>query len=229
MGWFTMDKENVFYSEETLDLAFNFLKEFSEIYQKGLKRKPTVEELENLLKISLSANADDTFLSNFNENKIEDIKFKIAKRKKKLKYEVGNMCTIPLKCGGFAFSRIILLQPPSWYLSEIFAYYSKNKAYNPDIDKSGYLLYPMFITPNNYNEWHSEIIHHIPEYRSPYHDELQYYYGIDGKYQLVKIGENYGKKITEEEAKKFTKQIFYHPDKIVSIIESKLKEKKLIK
>lgn len=103
MGWFDTDDENIEYSDETLDLAYNFLTDFSNAYQNNLNRKPTVEELEYLLKLSFRVNADEHFLADFDEKKIEDIKFKIGKRKKRLKYEVGDMCAIPLKCGGYAF------------------------------------------------------------------------------------------------------------------------------
>jgi hypothetical protein len=228
MGWFNTDIENVLYSDETLDLAFSFLNDFSAIYKNNLGRKPTVEELEYLLKLSFRVNADDMVLDDFEDKKIEEVKFKLGKRKKKLKYEVGDMCTIPLRCGGYAFSRILILQPPSWYLSEIFAYYSKDKSYHPNIDSSGYLLYPMFITPNDYNNWQSDIIHHIKGYISPHYDELRYYYGYEGHYQLTKVGENYGQHITDEEAKKYMKQVFYHPADILNMIENELKKRTLI-
>ena len=227
MGWFGTEKVNILYSDESLDLAYNFLKEFSNIYQNDLNRKPSVEELEYLLQLSFKVNADEKFLVDFKEKKIDDVKIKVIPRKKRLKYEVGDMCVIPLCNGGYAFSRIVILQPPSWYLSEIFAYYSKDKAYKPDIDKSGYLLYPMFITSNNYNDWHSDIIQRIPGYISPNYNELCYYYGDSGNYKLSKIGENYGINITDEDAKKYVKQIFYHPKKIVNIIEDELRKKGL--
>ena len=230
MGWFDTEIDRILYSDETLDLAYNFLKEFSEVYQRDLQRKPSVEELEYLLKLSFRVNADATFLSDFEERKIEDVKFKIGKQKKKLKCKVGDMCAIPLKCGGYAFARIVILQPPSWYLSEIFAYYSKDKSYRPDIDKSGYLFDPMFIIPNEYNEWNSEIIHSIPNYISPCFDKIRYCYGYSGNYYLLKIGEN-GKNhpISDEEAKNYSKMSFFHPNKILQIIEEELQKKGLIR
>lgn len=228
MGWFDTDIENVFYSDETLDLAYNFLREFSNIYQNDLKRKPSVEELEYLLRVSFRANLDEDFLAGFEEKKLEDLKFKIGKRKKKFKYEVGDMCAIPLPRGGYAFARILILQPPSWYLSEVFAYYSKDKVYHPEIDKSGYLLYPMFITRNDYNTWHSEIIHQIPGYISPRMDELRYYYGLPGNYRLVKVGENgEGEHISDKEAENYHKEIYYPTGDILDIIEKALVDKGL--
>ncbi|MDR2921620.1 MAG: immunity 26/phosphotriesterase HocA family protein [Tannerella sp.] len=229
MGWFDTSIENVLYSDETLDLAYKFLQEFSNIYQDDLKRKPSVEELEYLLQVSFKANLDEDLLAGFEEKKLESLKFKIGKRKKKLKCKVGDMCAIPLPNGGYAFARILILQPPSWYLSEVFAYYSKDKVYRPEIDKSGYLFYPMFITPNDYNTWHSEIIHQIPEYLSPRFDELRYCYGHSGHYTLVKVGEHYGESINEEEAENYNKIVFYHPNKVLKIIEDALAEKGLIR
>ena len=77
MGWFDTDTENVFYSTETLDLAFNFLNEFLDAYVRDLNRKPTVQELEYLLKLSFRVNAYERFFADFEDKKIEEVKFKI--------------------------------------------------------------------------------------------------------------------------------------------------------
>lgn len=227
MGWFDTETDGIMYSDETLDLVFNFLKEFSLAYQNDLKRKPSVEELQYILSLSFRVNADSDFISDFDEKRIEDVKFKIGRRKKKIKYEVGDMCAIPLPSGGYAFARIMILTPPSWYLGEVFAYFSEDKVYRPEIEESGQLFTPMFITPNDYNTWNSIVIDKNPDYKSPLHDKLLYYYGIPGNYKLVKIGENKGVHISDEEVVQYQKKVFYHPLDTIKIIEEELKKKGL--
>ena len=216
-------------NDQTLDLVFNFLKTYSLYFQKNLQRKPTIEELQSVINISFSANIDENLFSECEEKSITEVKFKINKKKKVLKYMVGDMCAIPLKCGGYAFSRIIILEPPMWYLSEIFAYYSEDKSYRKEIDKSGYLFPPVFITPNLYKIWNSPVIHKILNYRSSAYDEqYYYYYGVPNDYWKVKIGEQgKGIHITKEEAKRYPKMVYNYD--IQDFIEKNLVEKGLIR
>jgi hypothetical protein len=146
-------------NDQTLDLVFNFLKTYSQYFQKNLQRKPTIEELQSILNVSFCANIDESLFSECEERKISEVKFKITKKKRTLKYSIGDMCAIPLRRGGYAFSRIISLKVPMWYLSEIFAYYSEDKSYRKEIEESGYLFPPIFITPSDYKRWDSPIIH----------------------------------------------------------------------
>lgn len=221
---------DTFYNDELLDLAFHFLMDFSNIYQKEVGRKPTVEELEYSLTTSFVANANDTFLSDFKERKIESVKFKIGKRKKRMKYEVGDICAIPLQCGGYVFSRILLLDKPGWYLSEIFAYYSKDKAYHLNIEKAGNLFYPIFITPSDYDDLNADIIHKKMEGVNFRLDELYYYYGLPGNYKLVKAGKDETScSIDDAEASKYEKQIFYMPNDILRKIEEELIDRGIIR
>ena len=119
-----------------------------------------------------------------------------------------------------------MLKPVSWYLSEVFAYYSKDKVYNPNIEESGYLADPMFITPNDYKKWNSDIIHQIPGYVCLRIDELRYCYGLPGSYRLTKVGDKDTIYISDEEAEKYSKVIFCDTAKK---IEEALRQKGLIK
>ena len=153
------------------------------------------------------------------------VKFKITKKKRTPKYSIGDMCAIPLRRGGYAFSRIISLEAPMWYLSEIFAYYSEDKSYRKEIEESGYLFPPIFITPSDYKRWDSPIIHQYPNYKSSFYAHQFYYYGLPNNYRKVKIGEQEGIHITNEEAKEYPKMIF---EDQISKIEEALAERGLI-
>lgn len=225
MGWFDFEKKDKkgLYSDETLDLAFQFIENFSKAYVRDLKRKPTIEELEFLIDLSFNVNVDDRYLENFNERKIESVKFKTGKRKKRIKYEVGDICAVPLKKGGFVFTRILLLTKPNWYLSEIYAYFSKDKVYYPDIKNKGDLLYPMFITPNDYDDWNAEIVSKKTDGILDKLKSLKYYYGLPGNFKLVDAGnDESARPISDEEAEKYAKVIFYMPNDILKMIENQL-------
>ena len=212
-------------NDQTLDLVFNFLKTYSQYFQKNLQRKPTIEELQSILNVSFCANIDESLFSECEERKVSEVKFKITKKKRTPKYSIGDMCAIPLRRGGYAFSRIISLKAPMWYLSEIFAYYSEDKSYRKEIEESGYLFPPIFITPSDYKRWDSPIIHQYPNYKSSFYAHQFYYYGLPNNYRKVKIGEQEGIHITNEEAKEYPKMIF---EDQVSKIEEALAERGLM-
>ena len=195
-------------NDQTLDLVFNFLKTYSQYFQKNF-----------------CANIDESLFSECEERKISEVKFKITKKKRTPKYSIGDMCAIPLRRGGYAFSRIISLKAPMWYLSEIFAYYSEDKSYRKEIEESGYLFPPIFITPSDYKRWDSPIIHQYPNYKSSFYAHQFYYYGLPNNYRKVKIGEQEGIHITNEEAKEYPKMIF---EDQISKIEEALAERGLI-
>ena len=50
-------------NDQTLDLVFNFLKTYSQYFQKNLQRKPTIEELQSILNVSFCANIDESLFA----------------------------------------------------------------------------------------------------------------------------------------------------------------------
>ena len=175
-------------NDQTLDLVFNFLKTYSQYFQKNLQRKPTIEELQSILNVSFCANIDESLFSECEERKISEVKFKITKKKRTPKYSIGDMCAIPLRRGGYVFP-------------------------------------PIFITPSDYKRWDSPIIHQYPNYKSSFYAHQFYYYGLPNNYRKVKIGEQEGIHITNEEAKEYPKMIF---EDQISKIEEALAERGLM-
>ncbi|WP_315500718.1 Imm26 family immunity protein [Capnocytophaga gingivalis] len=214
-------------NDQTLDLVFEFLTSYSQYFQKNLHRKPTIEELQGVLNASFAVNIDEALFSACEEKAISEVKFKIVKRKKQRKYTVGDICAIPLRGGGYAFSRIILLETPMWYLSEVFAYHSEDKAYREEIEQAGYLFAPIFVTPSDYKRWNAVVIHQTPNYKSSFFDTQYYHYGLPNNYRKVKLGQQGdGEPISGEEAERYPKMVF--EDQIAKIEEA-LKGKGLIK
>ncbi|ECZ0083351.1 hypothetical protein F7767_11430 [Salmonella enterica subsp. enterica serovar Infantis] len=230
MEWFNTEIEGVIYSDKTLDLAYDFLKKFSETYQSNLKRKPTIQELEFLLKQVFSWNADNEILDNFEKKEIIDIKIKINKKKKTQVCEVGDIFTIPLFSGGYGFGRIIYMDERNWGVGEIFSFFSEYKKYTPEIELSGHLMYPRIILKNHFSNWVYTIIHKDKNYICPYLDELRYVSGSPGNYWVDKIGDYGGKgpAVTDEEANRMHKYILLHQDTERKMIEDTLRERKLL-
>ena len=66
-------------NDQTLDLVFNFLKNYSLYFQKNLQRKPTIEELQSVINVSFSANIDENLFSECEEKSITEVKFRRKK------------------------------------------------------------------------------------------------------------------------------------------------------
>lgn len=92
-------------NDQTLDLVFEFLTNYSQYFQKNLHRKPTIEELQGVLNASFTVNIDETLFSACEEKVVSEVKFKIGKRKKQRKYTVGGIGAIRLKAGEKTYTR----------------------------------------------------------------------------------------------------------------------------
>ena len=230
MEWFNTETDNIFYSDETLDLTYDFLKKFSDTYQNNLKRKPTITELAFSLKEVFSCNIDNEILDDFEKQEITDIKLKAIKKKKTQLCEAGDIFTIPLFSGGYGFGRIIYMDERKWGVSEIFSFFSKYRKYTPRIEQSEHLTPPKIILKNHFSNWTYSIIHKNKNYTCPYLDDLQYVFGSPGNYWVEKIGHygNKGPTITDEEANHMHKYILLHQDTERKMIEEALRERKLL-
>ena len=92
-------------NDQTLDLVFEFLTNYSQYFQKNLHRKPTIEELQGVLNASFAVNIDEALFSACEEKVVSEVKFKIGKSKKQRKYTVGGIGAIRLKAGEKTYTR----------------------------------------------------------------------------------------------------------------------------
>ncbi len=229
MGWFDGDGSDCLYSDETLDLAQEFLTKFSENYRNDLGRKPTVEELEFLLRLSFRTVADETFLHDFAERRIEDVKFKVAKRKKKQDCAVGDLFAVPLPSGGYGFGRVIFYDKIRWNLCEVFAYFSKTKIYKPEVENAARLMYPILGMTHNICNWTYPVVRREPGYESPFLQDLRYVSGEPGRYWVNKVGDiGKGPAVSDEEAATMCKFSYRHPADYAPMIEEDLRKNDLI-
>ncbi|EBZ5190317.1 hypothetical protein ECA49_23515 [Salmonella enterica subsp. enterica serovar Wangata] len=148
MRWYKNENSDFFYCDELLDLVGEFLREFSEIYQREFQRKPNIHELESILSLAFRTGTDDHLSKNSDGKFIDNVRFKISKRNKKQTCAVGDIFSIPLPSGGYGFGRIIYLDNVKWNVSAVFSYYSNNKIYSPGIIHSKELMPPVLMMPS---------------------------------------------------------------------------------
>ncbi|EBZ2863161.1 hypothetical protein D9P64_23045 [Salmonella enterica subsp. enterica serovar Kibi] len=148
MRWYKNENSDFFYCDELLDLVGEFLREFSEIYQREFQRKPNIHELESILSLAFRTGTDDHLSKNSDGKFIDNVRFKISKRNKKQTCAVGDVFSIPLPSGGYGFGRIIYLDNVKWNVSAVFSYYSNNKIYSPGIIHSKELMPPVLMMPS---------------------------------------------------------------------------------
>jgi hypothetical protein len=230
MGWWSSpDNPDVQIGDGPLDAAADFLRVVAARYREELGRNPSVEEVEAVLASALRAWADARTLQNFDEREVAAVTIKTAKRKKRLKYQLGDVFAIPLSDGRYAFGRIYNLDP-NWNLIEVFAHVARSPHYTPDAEKSGRLLQPITIAPKDVFEtglW--PIVHSDPGFRPADLDSLRYVMGLPGMYKLMKVNQlkPLGP-ISNAEAAKHPQWKFKPLPGTLADIERALKERKLI-
>ncbi|EEG3117877.1 hypothetical protein IIL26_004298 [Salmonella enterica subsp. enterica serovar Kingston] len=231
MRWYKNENSDFFYCDELLDLVGEFLREFSEIYQREFQRKPNIHELESILSLAFRTGTDDHLSKNSDGKFIDNVRFKISKRNKKQTCAVGDVFSIPLPSGGYGFGRIIYLDNVKWNVSAVFSYYSNNKIYSPGIIHSKELMPPVLMMPSVFfYNWRYTIIHHDHNFIYPQLDDLCYVSGSPGHYWVNKVGEfGKGPTISDEDAIKIPKYSLSHPDDFEILVENELRKKGLLR
>lgn len=99
--------KTVLIGDEPLDVLMDALDSVSSNYEEALGRKPTVHELEQLIKSAVEG-LEELYLSDTNEFVIADVKIKLKKTKKK-NYKPGDIFAIPLNKGElYAYGKVVV-------------------------------------------------------------------------------------------------------------------------
>ena len=183
MGWWApSDNEQVVLGDEALDQTYGYLETLSALYATQLGRKPRVEELQYLLSLALQVCGDDRLLADFSTRRISAVTIRVGRRPRRQKYQVGDVCAIPLVAGRFAFGRIINLGD-GWDLVEVFRYVATMPRFSPTIVDSGRLLPPLVVDAGEvFGGWLWRIVDSTPEY-APDLDYLELRDGDTGQLQ----------------------------------------------
>ncbi|MBX8827214.1 Imm26 family immunity protein [Ochrobactrum sp. SFR4] len=168
MGWWTVtDAPEMEIGDTVLDDARRFLRSVSRSYEEDLKRKPSVAELEYLLTLAFSVNADSDVLSNFDELRVQEIKIKTGKRQKRVKPAIGDIFSFKVADELYAFGRLVS-ELRAGTIAEIFNYTSTQPILDPSFTVE-WLIKPVllnsFILLDQKSEGQWDIISKDPDYK----------------------------------------------------------------
>lgn len=168
MGWWTAnDAPEVEIGDTVLDDARCFLRTVSRSYEEDLKRKPSVAELEYLLTLAFSANADSDVLRDFDKLRVQKVTIKTGKRPKRVKPAVGDIFSFKVADDLYGFGRLVS-ELRAGTIAEIFNYTAAQPIFDPS-RATEWLIRPIllnsFILLDQRSEGEWEIISRDPEYR----------------------------------------------------------------
>ena len=168
MGWWTAtDAPGVEIGDAVLDEARRFLRSVSGSYEEDLKRKPSVAELEYLLTLAFSVNADSDVLSDFDELRVQKVSIKTGKRPKRVKPAVGDIFSFKVADELYAFGRLVS-ELRAGTIAEIFKYTSTQPIFDPS-RATEWLIKPVllnsFILLDQKSEGEWDIISKDPDFK----------------------------------------------------------------
>jgi hypothetical protein len=230
MGWWSFpEDESVVVADEVMDATYDYFERVTALYEEALKRKPSIAEVQAMLRLALSINGEKYIEDLPDTKQIDSVTLKLKARPKRQKYQVGDFMAIPLSDGRYMFGRIINLED-GWDLVEVFAYVADNPRYRFEITQARRLVPPINVDPQEAlgkGGW--RIIHSEPGYDAPDLRELEYVMGTPGNYKLVKVGDFQPRQqLSNEEADKRPMWAMMAIEGIMEEIEEAAREQGLL-
>lgn len=200
MGWFNAPKyPGLLLGDDVLDETHAFLRRIAHIYESGIGRKPTCEELRALLEVSLVVNADETLLSGLEELRVTTVQIKTAKRPKRQAYKAGDIFAIPLSDGRYAFGRIMLAGGDDGELIEVFREAASRAVPTPSVLQSKRLFHPVYVNGlSAFRDGAFKIVGTDPGYTPSDLGTLQFFLGSPGDYKICSATGQYRSASDEE-------------------------------
>jgi hypothetical protein len=208
MGWFESGKvAGVILGDEPLDLTYEFLKQLADVYQEGCERKPTLEEVRNLLELVLFSSGEE-HISDLDERDVTGITIKTAKKRKSQSFKQGDVLAIPIEGGRFAFGRLMLVSKPRGLLLEVFREISERKVFRPSILASGRMFHPVRFLPtlpdatNAIKSWRWIVVASDDGYAMTEQDWALEFKAPEprGEWSAINMRDNTYRRLTHEEA-----------------------------
>ena len=188
MGWFE-DKEKRTLGDAPLDALRACLLDISGEYQEALKRPPTLDELQELLRIALNG-CDETIIGGLEGKDVTQVTLTTKPRPKKQVWGTGDVFSMRLPDGTYAFGRVLWRQQPSKGAAviEVFRSRSRTSTPPPGTKESGRLAVPVEINgilALESGRW--KIIERDPTFRAPDHDTFRMFTEALGKAHIFNI------------------------------------------
>jgi hypothetical protein len=198
MGWFDAkhDGTKVLLGDGPLDRTHQFLEELAKEYQKGCKRKPTIDELGALLELVLSTSAEQ-YVEGFATQRVTQVVLKTEKKKKDQEYKAGDIFAVPFG-PVFVFGRIMSRDDPFGALLEFFRQTSPRMTVTPSILASGRAIRPAIVAENAaLRPWRWQVVSSDPRYSMSKEDQkLEFAVGDIDEYWTEPYGKH-GQKIRD--------------------------------
>jgi len=229
MGWWSLPEDSsVYLGDEVMDVTYTYLEQLVALYGEALQRKPTIRELQAVLRLALWVNGEKCVDDLAETRQVDAVAIKTSVRPKRQKYQVGDIFAIPIG-QRHLFGRIINLDD-GWDLIEVFTYSAKTPRYTPEITQAARLLPPLGINPRDlFGEWRWRIVRSEPGTAPSDVASLRYRMGTPGNYKWVKVnGFKPCGKLTDEEATCLPPWAIFSYETVLDMIKEAALEQKLL-
>ncbi|MFS8066923.1 MAG: hypothetical protein ACMG6S_11180 [Byssovorax sp.] len=234
MGWFESGRvAGAILGDEPLDLTHDFLKQLSEVYQKGCERKPTLEEVRILFELVLHSSGEE-LLADLDEREVTAVIVKTAKKPKSQRYKQGDVLAIPIQGGRFAFGRLMMVSEPRGLLLEVFRELSERKDFRPSIIESGRMFHPVRFFPHipggndGLKAWRWTVVASDHRYAMSEEDWALEFKAPDprGGWSAINLRDNTTRDLTDEDAARMEDTQFWQPIRVEERIVEELKKQR---
>ena len=108
MGWWAVEKndQTLDIGDQVLDVIDTALKKVAKTYRRDLKRRPTSEELAELLESSIRVLEEELF-DDMEEREVKSVSVKLRERPKRPRPKPGDYFALPLPSGGYGYGRVM--------------------------------------------------------------------------------------------------------------------------
>ena len=219
MGWFNISTGNAVLGDDAFDEAHAFLKRLSLLYTRALGRKPSLEEFQALMEVSLAVNAGE-FLDGFEERQVSGVTFKTIKKRKSQSYKVGDLFALPLAGGRMAFGRVMQVSKSRGVLMEVLST-GPGSAPSGRMERMGHPFYTSGLALKS-GRW--RVIASDPEYAMSDGDRSMQFVGGDEVigWRVVDLDGNVVKEVSAREAEEFERLIVWQPEQVENRVLERL-------
>jgi Immunity protein 26 len=166
MGWYEHPRvPGVMIGDEAFDTTHEFMTNLAKVYQETFDRRPTLQEMSELLEIELRVSGGKV-LGDLDERRVTKITVGTEPKRKDQAFKVGDVFAIPLGESGYAFGRIMIIDKQRGSLIEIFRAHAQRPHCRPGIVESGRLFHPVrFGDAATLKEWRWLVIASDEDYQ----------------------------------------------------------------
>jgi Immunity protein 26 len=154
---------SVAFDDQRYDIGYTFLRELSQVYVDHLGRRPTLEELAELLKVQLAVSGRQ-LVAGLETRAVTRVDIRTKRAPREQEFAAGDVFAVPLGDGRVAFGRVMRVDKASGLLIEFFRYTAPTLEYDEAIAASGRLFHPVHSGAGPFRECRWTIVGSDPGY-----------------------------------------------------------------